>query len=77
MSDLVVEIYSLDGPQDDDHHIPICTAIESLLRLLGQERVIQLANLVDDVCQKTGWGGVDIVVAEGRVATIKQNISYK
>jgi hypothetical protein len=54
-----------------------CTAMDELIRLLGMEKIIQLADLLGEVLTKTGYGDVKIVVAEGRVTTLKQEISYK
>jgi hypothetical protein len=54
-----------------------CTAMDELIRLLGMEKIVQLADLLGEVSAKTGYGDVKIVVAEGRVTTLKQEISYK
>ena len=54
-----------------------CTAMDELIRLLGMEKIVQLADLLGEVSAKTGYGNVSIVINDGRVETIKQEFSYK
>jgi len=78
MNNLTVEIYDPDGKAVDwRNRSEVEIATEKLLELLGVERIIQLADLIAEVCEKTGYGDAKIVVAEGRVTTLKQEISYK
>lgn len=78
VSNLTVEIYDPDGKTVTwQNRSEAEIATEKLVGLLGAERIIQLASLILEVCQKTGYGDVKIVVAEGRVTTLKQEISYK
>ena len=58
-------------------HFVECTAVDELIRLLGMEKIIQLADLLGEVSTKTGYGNVSIVINDGRVETIKQEFSYK
>ncbi len=51
-------------------------AITSLLSTLGQERLIQLAELIADIETDTQYGDVKIVIAEGRVQRLKAEKSY-
>ena len=67
----------MNKPVDWKNRDELDSAIEKLLDLLGAERIIQLADLIAEVCKKTGYGDVKIIVAEGRVTTLKQEISYK
>jgi hypothetical protein len=55
----------------------IDAAMDRLLNIMGADKFIQLTWLIQEVVKKTGWGGVDIVIAEGRIATLKQEISHK
>ncbi len=57
--------------------VSIAVAMNQLLEQLGSERLIRLADLIQDVEDKTGYGNVSIVINDRRVETIKQEFSYK
>lgn len=42
----------------------------------GIERLELLANLLDSVIGDTHWGGVEIIIAEGRIIRLKAVKSY-
>jgi hypothetical protein len=52
-------------------------ALREIEDLLGAERVVQLRCLLLDVMRDTGFGDVKLVVAEGKVALLKAEKSYK
>lgn len=52
-------------------------SIPKLSRLLGEEKLIKLAELIEDVIDETGYGDVKIVIAEGKVQMLKAEHSYK
>lgn len=49
---------------------------ERLVELLGLERYEQLADLLEEVEQETGYGHVTIIVSQGKVARLKAEKSY-
>ena len=51
--------------------------MQFLLAKFGQEKLFQLKQLLLDVIEDTGYGGIGIVVAEGRVTLLKVEKSYK
>jgi len=48
-----------------------------LIALLGAEHAGLLAELLETIMQDTGYGGVEIVVADRRVQTMKLTKSYQ
>ena len=61
----------------ENTEVSIAVAMSQLLEQLGSERLIRLADLIQDVTDKTGYGNVSIVINDRRVETIKQEFSYK
>jgi hypothetical protein len=74
--DISIGDYCFDGPGLANRSM-VEYALEKLLRKLGEERIVQLAELIQDVEDKTGYGNVSIVINDRRVETIKQEFSYK
>jgi hypothetical protein len=56
-----------------DRLLIVCARLQEQL---GIERLEQLANLIDDVIADTHWGGVEIIIAEGRIIRLKAVKSY-
>jgi len=52
-------------------------AMQRLLALMGAERLVQLAQKLDDVVSDTRFGDVKIVVTDGRVRLLKAEKSYE
>lgn len=52
-------------------------AVKCLLLLLGPERLVQLAQKLDDVAKDTRFGDVKIIVTDGRVRLLKAEKSYE
>jgi hypothetical protein len=52
-------------------------AIQRLVALLGPEHAGLLAELLATILEDTGYGGVEIVVADRRVQTMKLTKSYR
>ncbi len=48
-----------------------------LIIMLGPMKLVKLVELLEDVIEKTGYGDVKIVVAEGKVQMLKAEHSYK
>jgi hypothetical protein len=48
-----------------------------ILQAVGLERLIRMAELIDEVIDDSGWGDIVIVIAERRVVGIKAGKSYK
>ncbi len=53
------------------------TALERLPALLGAEHVSLLLELLETIIGDSGYGGVEIVVADGRVQSMKLTKSYR
>jgi len=51
-------------------------AFNRLVFLLGAEKMLQLAEMVEEVAQETGYGHVTIIVSQGKVARLKAEKSY-
>jgi hypothetical protein len=58
---------------DKDHRL----VVRRLAELLGEERLRQLVELIEEVEGDTRWGDVKIVIAEGRVQRLKAEKSYE
>jgi hypothetical protein len=52
-------------------------AVKKLLLLLGPERILQLAQMLEDVATDTHFGDVKIVITDGRVRLLKVEKSYE
>lgn len=52
-------------------------SLSRLLTLLGGDRVVQLAQKIDDVIADTHFGNVTIVITDGRVRLLKAEKSYE
>lgn len=52
-------------------------AVKRLLLLLGDAHAELLAELLETILDDTGYGGVEIVVADGRIQTMKLTKSYR
>jgi hypothetical protein len=52
-------------------------AVGRLLLLLGPERILQLAQMLDDVATDTRFGDVKIIITDGRVRLLKVEKSYE
>jgi hypothetical protein len=52
-------------------------SLSRLLTLLGGDRVVQLAQKIDDVIADTRFGNVTIVITDGRVRLLKAEKSYE
>jgi hypothetical protein len=52
-------------------------AVSRLLLLLGPERILQLAQMLDDVATDTRFGDVKIIITDGRVRLLKVEKSYE
>ena len=52
-------------------------AMLRLLALLKMEHVALLLELLETILGDTGYGGVEIVVADGRVQSMKLTKSYR
>lgn len=48
-----------------------------MLDYMSRETLIQLASLIAEVAEDTGFGDVKIVIADGRVQILKAEKSYK
>lgn len=44
---------------------------------MGEERLVQLLDLILEIQNVTGWGNVTIVVADRRIVQLKNEKSYK
>lgn len=55
----------------------VSAAILRLPALLGVEHVVLLLDLLETILDDSGYGGVEIVVADGRVQTMKLTKSYR
>jgi hypothetical protein len=54
----------------------LARAINILLVEMTPEKIVQLAELILDVKKDTRFGGVNIVIAEGRIQRLKAEKSY-
>ena len=52
-------------------------AMQRLLAMLGTERLVQLAQKLDDVATDTRFGDVKIIITDGRVRLLKAEKSYE
>jgi hypothetical protein len=52
-------------------------AVLRLLELLGSQRVIQLTDLLENVCDHTGYGAVTITISDSRPDKIKETYSHE
>jgi hypothetical protein len=64
-------------PDIEQYTDEVKTAMQRLPALLGMEHVALLLELLETILGDTGYGGVEIVVADGRVQTMKLTKSYR
>lgn len=60
-------VENADGVQD----------MQGLSALLGKEHMALLVELLETIIGDSGYGGVEIVVADGRVQSMKLTKSYR
>ena len=65
----------LNKPVENSEEVQ--AAMQRLPALLGLEHVALLLELLETIVEDSGYGGVEIVVAEGRVQSMKLTKSYR
>lgn len=76
-AEVCIELYDFNGAICEVDKQALASSLERMIKLLGPEKVIQLGAMIDEIRTRTGYGDVKIVLAEGFVSTLKQEISYK
>ena len=57
--------------------VDIAEAIQFLEANLGYDRLVKLADLIQDVIMDSGYGDVKIIISDSTVQTLKIEKSYK